>query len=40
MTASKSKFINAARQHDALTDNGAATHSTSLDSVLDFFFVA
>ena len=40
MTTSKSKFVNAARQHDAVTDNGAVTHSTSLDSVLDFFFIA
>lgn len=40
MTTSKSVFVNAARQHDSLTDNGAVTHSTSLDSVLDFFFLA
>ncbi len=40
MTTSQSPFVNAARQHDALTDNGAITHSTSLDAVLDFFFVA
>ena len=40
MATSKSKFVNAARQHDSLTDNGAVTNSTSLDSVLDFFFMA
>ena len=40
MTTSKAKLVNAARQHDSLTDNGAVTHWTSLDSVLDFFFVA
>jgi hypothetical protein len=40
MATSKSKFINAARLHGSLTDNGAVTNSTSLDSVLDFFFVA
>ena len=40
MTTSQSPFVNAARQHDSLTDNGAVTHSTSLDAVLDFFFVA
>ena len=40
MTTSKSKLVNATRQNDSLTDNGAVTHSTSLDAVLDFFFVA
>ena len=40
MTTSKSVLVNATRQHDSLTDNGAVTHSTSLDSVLDFFFLA
>ena len=40
MATSKSIFVNSARQHDSFTDNGAVTHSTSLDSVLDFFFVA
>lgn len=37
---SPSKFINAARQHDSTTANGAVTHSTSLHSVVDMFFLA
>lgn len=37
---SKSTLVNVTRQEDALTDNGALTNSTSLDSVLDLFFIA
>ena len=37
---SKSKFVNVARQHDSTTANGAVTHSTSLHSVVDLFFLA
>lgn len=37
---SPSKFVNASRQKDAKTANGAVTHSTSLHSVVDMFFLA
>ncbi|KKL82943.1 hypothetical protein LCGC14_1979710 [marine sediment metagenome] len=37
---SKSKFVNSMRQKDALTYNLARTHSTSLNSVVDLFFIA
>ncbi len=37
---STSTFVNATRQHDTLTDNGAVTHSTSLNNVVDMFFLA
>lgn len=37
---SKSSLVNSARQNDALTKNGAVTHSTSLNSVVDLFFIA
>lgn len=37
---SKSILVNQSRQHDAYTDNGALTHSTSLNNVLDMFFLA
>jgi hypothetical protein len=37
---SSSKLINQARQNDTLTDNGAVTNSTSLNSVVDLFFIA
>lgn len=33
-------LINATRSYNALTDNGAVTHSTSLDNCLDMFFLA
>lgn len=35
-----SKLINATRQYNSLTANGAVTHSTSLSAVLDMFFLA
>lgn len=35
-----SKLIESMRNKDALTHNGALTHSTSLNSVVDWFFVA
>ena len=35
-----SKLVNATRQYDSLTANGAVTHSTSLNSCLDMFFMA
>jgi hypothetical protein len=34
------KFINAMRQKDSYTENGALTNSTTLNSVLDLFFKA
>jgi len=37
---SNSNLVNAARQEDAFTDNGAVTNSTSLNNVLDLFFIA
>jgi hypothetical protein len=37
---SKSKFVNQMRQSDAKTYNNAITNSTSLNSVLDLFFLA
>jgi hypothetical protein len=37
---SKSNLVNAARQEDALTDNGMITNSTSLNSNVDMFFLA
>lgn len=33
-------LVNATRQHNSLTDNGAVTHSTSLSACLDMFFLA
>lgn len=33
-------LIDATRSYNALTDNGAVTHSTSLDNCLDMFFLA
>lgn len=36
---SNSTLINAARQKDALTYNGALTNSTSLNSIVDLFFI-
>jgi hypothetical protein len=33
-------MISAMRQHDAKTQNGAITHSTTLNNVLDLYFVA
>jgi hypothetical protein len=35
-----SKLVNATRQYDAVTANGAVTHSTSLNYCLDLFFLA
>lgn len=35
-----SKLVNATRQNDSLTKNGAVTHSTSLNNCLDFFYLA
>lgn len=37
---SPSNFVNATRQNDTLTANGAVTNSTSLNSVVDLFFIA
>lgn len=37
---SKSKLVNVTRQKDSLTHNGAITNSTSLNSVVDLFFLA
>lgn len=37
---SNSKLANATRQKDSETLNGAVTHSTSLNNVLDLFFIA
>lgn len=36
----KSQLIDSMRQEDALTANGAITHSTSLNACLDLFFIA
>ena len=36
----QSSLIDAARTHDTFTDNGAITHSTSLNNVVDLFFIA
>jgi hypothetical protein len=35
-----SKLVNAMRQKDSYTANGAVTHSTSLDAVVDMFYLA
>ena len=35
-----SQLVDAMRQKDTLTENGAVTHSTSLSAVLDLFFIA
>ena len=35
-----SNLLNAMRQHDSVTANGAVTHSTSLNAVVDMFFLA
>jgi len=35
-----SRLVNATRQYNSTTDNGAITHSTSLDYCLDLFFLA
>lgn len=35
-----SRLVNATRQYNALTANGALTHSTSLNYCLDLFFIA
>lgn len=35
-----SRLVNATRQYNALTANGAMTHSTSLSACLDLFFIA
>ena len=35
-----SKLVQATRQYDSLTHNGAVTHSTSLSACLDMFFLA
>ena len=40
MKTLQSELVNVMRQRDSLTANGALTHSTSLDSCLDLFFVA
>lgn len=37
---STSKLVNVTRQEDARTYNNAVTHSTSLNSVVDLFFIA
>ena len=37
---SRSTLVNATRQHDSHTLNGAVTHSTSLSACLDMFFMA
>lgn len=37
---SKSSLVNATRQKNALTQNGAVTNSTSLNNNLDLFFIA
>jgi hypothetical protein len=36
----RSQLINAARQYDSFTANGATTHSTSTDYCVDLFFIA
>lgn len=35
-----SRLVNATRQYDSTTANGATTHSTSLNACLDLFFIA
>lgn len=35
-----SQLVNATRQKDTLTDNGAVTNSTSLNNIVDLFFIA
>lgn len=40
MSLSNSTLVNTTRQEDALTENGALTNSTTLNSVLDLFFLA
>ena len=35
-----SKLVNATRSYDSVTNNGAVTHSTSLNNCVDLFFVA
>lgn len=40
MSTSGSALVNGARQKDTLTTNGALTNSTSLNSVVDMFFLA
>ncbi len=37
---SKANLVNVTRQHDSKTLNNAVTHSTSLNNVLDMFFLA
>jgi len=37
---SKSRLVNSTRQKDTLTCNLAVTHSTSLNNVVDLFFIA
>jgi len=39
-TMTNSKLVQATRQYDSLTSNGAVTHSTSLSACLDMFFLA
>ena len=36
----QSALVNATRQYDSTTENGAVTHSTSLSKCLDLFFIA
>jgi len=40
MEKRQSKLVNALRSHDTVTENGAITHSTSLNAVVDMFFLA
>jgi len=40
MIMTKSLLVNATRQYDSETQNGAVTHSTSLSKCLDLFFIA
>jgi hypothetical protein len=37
---SRSRFVNASRQRDTTTYNGAVTNSTSLNNIVDLFFIA
>jgi len=37
---SPSRFVNASRQKDSLTENGAVTNSTTLSNTVDLFFLA
>lgn len=39
MAESVSKLVNSARQKDAYTDNGCVTNSTSLNNIVDLYFV-